>query len=218
VAGASTGLTGMVRYRPVDDDQSVADLVRAAHPEVIAGPGRVQAWVVGSGGGSRAGDALREAFAEGVPVVVDADALTYVSRAVPVPAVLTPHAGELARMLGVERSDVEADQLRHARDAAQRFGAVVVLKGRHSLIATPDGRVRVTTTGLPWLATAGAGDVLAGVIGALLASGLDAFDAASAGSWLHGAAATLASAGGPIAASDVAWALPDVVAQLQPEG
>ncbi len=214
VAGASTGLAGMVRYRPVDDDRAVADLVRAAHPEVIAGEGRVQAWVVGSGGGARAGDALREAFAEDVPVVVDADALNYVSRPVPVPTVLTPHAGELARMFGVQREEIESDQLRFARDAAERFDAVVVLKGRHSLVAAPDGRVRVTTTGLPWLATAGAGDVLAGLTGSLLASGLDPFDAASAGSWLHGAAATLASAGSPIVAEQVAAAIPSVVAQL----
>jgi len=214
-SGAACGLTGMVRYV---GEAAVADLVRRAHPEVIAGAGRVQAWVVGSGGGPKAGDSLREALTDGVPVVVDADALSYVSRPLPVEAVLTPHAGELARMLHVTREQVEQDQLLHAREAASRFGAVVVLKGRHTLVAAPSGDVRVTTTGLPWLATAGAGDVLAGVIGALLASGLSAFDAASVGSWLHGAAATLASGDGPIAASDVAWALPEVVAQLGPVG
>ena len=80
-------------------------------------------------------------------------------------------------MLGVDRAEVEADQLRHARAAAERYDAVVLLKGRHTLVAAPDGRVRVTTTGLPWLATAGAGDVLAGLVGALLAAGLDPFDA-----------------------------------------
>uniref|UniRef100_UPI002480F106 ADP-dependent NAD(P)H-hydrate dehydratase n=1 Tax=Nocardioides jensenii TaxID=1843 RepID=UPI002480F106 len=87
---------------------------------------------------------------------------------------------------------------------------VCLLKGRHTLIAAPDGRVRVSTTGVAWLATAGAGDVLAGVIGAVLAGGLDAFDAASVGSWLHGAAATLASRGGPIVAGDVARAVPEI--------
>lgn len=213
VAGAGAGLAGMVRFRPVDDDPSVTDLVRAAHPEVVAGPdgersGRVQAWVVGSGGGAKAGEALTEAVADGVPVVVDADALRAVAGPLPVPAVLTPHAGELARMLGVDRALVEAEQLRHVREAAARYAAVVVLKGRHTLVATPEGEVRVTTTGLPWLATAGAGDVLAGVIGALLATGLEPFDAASVGSWLHGAAATLASDDAPIVAGDVAEALP----------
>jgi len=211
VAGACSGLAGMVRFAGED---AVADLVRAAHPEVIAGAGRVQAWVVGSGGGNDAPAQLDAALADGVPAVVDADALAALTGPLPVPAVLTPHAGELAGMLGTSREEVEADQLRSARAAAERFGAVVVLKGRHSLVADPDGRVRVTTTGLPWLATAGAGDVLAGVIGALLAGGLDPFDAASVGSWLHGAAATLAASDGPIVAGDVSRALPEAVRRL----
>nr|MBA2465838.1 NAD(P)H-hydrate dehydratase [Nocardioidaceae bacterium] len=127
---------------------------------------------------------------------------------------LTPHAGELARMLEVERSEVEADQLGHARLAAEQLGCVVLLKGRHTLVAAPDGRVRVTTIGSPWLATAGAGDVLAGLCGALMAAGLDAFDAGSVGSWLHGAAATTAGGGGPVQASDVAAAIPVVCRSL----
>ena len=103
-------------------------------------------------------------------------------------------------MLGVEREEIESDQLGFARRAADSYGAVVLLKGRHTLVARPDGRVRVTTSGVPWLAVAGAGDVLSGVIGSLLAAGLEPFDAASVGSWLHGAAAALASGGGPITA------------------
>jgi NAD(P)H-hydrate repair Nnr-like enzyme with NAD(P)H-hydrate dehydratase domain len=128
--------------------------------------------------------------------------------------VLTPHAGELARMLEVPRDRVEAEQLRHAREAAARFGAVVLLKNRHSLTAHPDGRVRVTTVGPPWLATAGAGDVLAGLVGALLAAGLDPYDAASVGSWVHGAAAGVVRTGGPITAGEVATALPETCARL----
>ena len=127
---------------------------------------------------------------------------------------LTPHAGELAAMSGVDRADVEARGLHHARAAAARYDAVVVLKGRRTLTAHPDGRVRVTTTGVPWLATAGAGDVLSGVTGALLATGMTPYDAASVGSWLHGAAATLASRGGPLRAGDVAAALPETVRQV----
>ena len=127
---------------------------------------------------------------------------------------LTPHAGELARMLGVDREDVEARQLHHARHAAEEYAATVLLKGRHTLIADPAGRVRVTTTGTPWLATAGAGDVLGGLVGALLAAGLTPFDAASVGSWLHGAAATLAGRDGPLVAGDLAHAIPDVVRRL----
>ena len=128
------------------------------------------------------------------------------------PALLTPHAGELARMLGVEREQVEAEQLRFAREAAQRYDAVVLLKGRHTLVATPDGEVRVTTVGPAWLATAGAGDVLAGLCGSLVAAGLDPFDAGSVGSWLHGAAAVVAGGGGPVTAPDVAAALPAAAA------
>jgi hydroxyethylthiazole kinase-like uncharacterized protein yjeF len=198
----------MVRY-----DGGAADPVRQAHPEVVAGPGQVQAWVVGSGGGDDAGDALRQCLEDGVPVVVDADALTHVTGPIDVPALLTPHAGELARMLGVEREEVEAEQLRFAREAASRFAAVVLLKGRHTLVASPDGRVRVSTSGVPWLATAGSGDVLAGLCGALIAAGLDPFDAGSVGAWLHGAAAAHAGAGGPVTAPDVARAVP-VVSRL----
>jgi hydroxyethylthiazole kinase-like uncharacterized protein yjeF len=209
VAGAASGLCGMVRYV---GDAAVADRVREAHPEVV-GAGRVQAWVVGSGGGKAAGDELRDAQKDGVPVVVDADALKHV-RNLRVTAVLTPHAGELAAMLDADRDDIEARPLEFARLAAKRYEVVVLLKGRRTIVARPDGRVRVNTTGTEWLATAGAGDVLGGVIGALLAAGLTPYDAASVGAWLHGAAATLASDGGPLVASEVARALPEVVRRL----
>ena len=212
VAGAGCGLAGLVRY-----DGGAAAAVLAAHPETVTGPGRVQAWVVGSGGGDEAAAALSASVADGVPVVVDADALAAVDGPVGAPAVLTPHAGELARMLGTDREAVEAAPLRHARDAAGRYDAVVLLKGRRTVVAEPGGRVRVNTTGVPWLAVAGAGDVLGGLVGALLASGLDPLDAASAGAWLHGAAATLASAGGPLRATDVAVALPAAVRSLRPD-
>ena len=212
VAGAGCGLAGLVRY-----DGGAAAAVLAAHPETVTGPGRVQAWVVGSGGGDEAAAALSTSLADGVPVVIDADALAAVEGPVGAPAVLTPHAGELARMLGIDRDAVEAAPLRHARDAAERYDAVVLLKGRRTVVAEPGGRVRVNTTGVPWLAVAGAGDVLGGLVGALLASGLDPLDAASAGAWLHGAAATLASAGGPLRATEVALALPAAVRSLRPD-
>jgi len=205
VSGAGSGLAGMVRY-----DGPAADLVRQKHPEVVVNDGRVQAWVVGSGGGPEAEQALRSSLRDGVPVVVDADGLSHVRQSLDVPTLLTPHAGELARMLAVERADVEADQLYFVRAAARRFGCVVLLKGRHTLVATPEGAVRATTVGVPWLATAGSGDVLAGLCGALLACGLSPFDAGAVGSWVHGAAAAQAARGGPITASDVARAIPDV--------
>src|SRR6478735_9094485 len=135
-SGALSGLAGMVRYVG-----SAADAVRARHPEVVNAEGRVQSWVVGSGGDADA----EQALADEVPTVVDADALIHV-RPGTRDVVLTPHAGELARMLGVERQAVEADQLAFARRAAEEYDAVVLLKGRHTLVAQPDGRVRVTSS------------------------------------------------------------------------
>lgn len=208
-SGASTGLVGMVRYVG-----EAANEVRARHPGIVVGEGTVQAWVVGSGGDDQAAEAVERSLADDVPVLVDADGLQHVPRGPGRPLVLTPHAGELARLLGVERAEVEARQLEHARRAAEQYDAVVLLKGRHSLIVAPDGRVRVTTSGTPWLAVAGAGDVLSGVVGSLLATGLTPFDAASAGSWLHGAAATLAGRGGPVTPEGVADAVPAVVRAL----
>jgi hydroxyethylthiazole kinase-like uncharacterized protein yjeF len=205
VAGAASGLAGMVRYV---GDPDVARTVKEQHPEVV-GAGRVQAWVVGSGGGEHAGDELEAALEDGVPVLVDADALRHVEpgRA----AVLTPHAGELAALLGADRAEIEARPLHFARTAAERYEATVLLKGRRTVVARPDGKVRVNTTGTAWLATAGAGDVLGGLIGALLAAGLPPYDAASVGAWLHGAAATYAGAGGPVTAGEVARAIPEVL-------
>ena len=208
-AGAACGLAGMVRYAG-----GAPDAVRAAHPEIVVGDGRVQAWVVGSGGDAEAAEALTAALDDDVPLVVDADALAHLPSRLDRPALLTPHAGELAAMLGVDRAEVEADQLAVARRAARQWGATVLLKGHHTLVAEPDGRVRVTTVGTSWLAVAGAGDVLGGLCGALLAAGLSPYDAGSVGSWLHGAAATWASHGGPLSASAVASAIPAVVADL----
>jgi ADP-dependent NAD(P)H-hydrate dehydratase / NAD(P)H-hydrate epimerase len=202
-----SGLAGMVRYYGPS-----ADLVRSQHPEVVVGRGQVQAWVVGPGmGDGRAAD-VADLLAEGVPTVIDADGLRSLPMHLSSPAVLTPHAGELARMLETDRSAVEARMLAHARQAAERWNAVVLLKGARSVIVAPDGRVRVNTTGVPWMATAGAGDVLSGLIGALLAAGLEPFDAASVGAWLHGSAGSLASSGGPLTAAGLADVLPDAVA------
>ncbi|MFT4081867.1 MAG: NAD(P)H-hydrate dehydratase, partial [Nocardioides sp.] len=149
---------------------------------------------------------------------IDADALGRLSASPPPgDAVLTPHAGELAAMLGADRAEVEAQPRRFAVRAADEYGCVVLLKGRRTVIATADGRIRVNPTGTPWLATAGAGDVLAGLIGALLAAGLAPYDAASVGAWLHGAAATLAAVdprGGPLVAHQVAAAIPAAVRSL----
>ena len=143
--------------------------------------GRVQAWAVGSGMGTDDAAARRLAavLATSLPVLIDADGLTLLARhrdLLPraAPTLLTPHAGELGRLLDADPADIEARRLEHARRAATMLGACVLLKGSTTVIAPPDGvdPVLVNTTGTPWLATAGTGDVLAGLAGALLAQGL----------------------------------------------
>ena len=205
-AGALGGPVGMVRYVGPD---AVAAEVRAAHPEIVAGEGRVQAWTIGSGLGDELDiPRVRDLLDAEEPVVLDADGLKALEDSGDHVGVLaTPHAGELARMLGVDRATVEARRLEHARMAAERFDATILLKGATTVIVAPDGQVRVNTNATPWLATAGAGDVLAGLCGSLLASGLSTLDAASVGAYLHGAAANLASSSGPITAISVARAL-----------
>ncbi|MFE0460900.1 NAD(P)H-hydrate dehydratase [Kitasatospora sp. NPDC058965] len=212
VAGALHGGAGAVRYQGRPGEEVVR-----RHPEVLLTPGRVQAWVVGPGSGDEAPGALADALADEVPVLVDADGLTELARLGPralagraAPTLLTPHAGEAARLLGdgVTAQQVAAERLRRARELAERYGAVVLLKGSTTVVARPDGAARVNPTGTAWLATAGSGDVLAGLTGALLAAGLGAFDAASVGAYLHGLAGRIAAAGAPVTAGGVAAALP----------
>ena len=176
--------------------------------------------VVGPGiGRSEGAVAFARAVARRVeaPVLVDADGLNAhagtleLLRERPGPTVLTPHAGELGRLLARDSSEVTAHRLASAREAAERSGAVVVLKGDDSIIAAPDGIVAVSPGGSPALATAGTGDVLSGVIGALLAKGLGAFEAAAAGVLAHGRAGRVAAArfgADHTIASDVVDALP----------
>ncbi len=216
-AAVSSG-AGLVRY--VGAEEAAAQ-VRSRWPEVVIGEGRVQAWAVGSGGGGDAAARLEGAARDGVPMVIDADALAalhaHSDRQVPV--LLTPHAGELARLVGADRDDVEARRLHHARAAARDLGAVVLLKGSTTVVARPDGRVRVNPTGTPALATAGSGDVLAGLCGVLLAGGLDPFDAGSCGAWLHGIAGRAAAAGGrPVSAGDLLATLPEAFRRVRSSG
>jgi hydroxyethylthiazole kinase-like uncharacterized protein yjeF len=133
-----------------------------------------------------------------LPTVLDADGLSAFAGDVDAlhgrAAVLTPHEGELARLLGIDAASVAARRIWHASDAAARSGAIVVLKGDDTLVATPDGVVAVSPGATPALATAGTGDVLAGVIAALLARGMEPLPAAAAGVRLHARAASLAAA------------------------
>jgi ADP-dependent NAD(P)H-hydrate dehydratase / NAD(P)H-hydrate epimerase len=176
--------------------------------------GQAQAWVVGPGIGTDkyAENLVAQVLGASVPVVVDADALTVLARNPSLvslrvaPTVLTPHAGELTRLLGLNpnaRADVEARRLEHVRLAAERFGVTVLLKGSTTVVCSPDGVVRVNPTGTSWLATAGSGDVLSGITGALFAGGLNALDAASCAAYLHGAAGRAAAQGAPIVAEDI---------------
>jgi ADP-dependent NAD(P)H-hydrate dehydratase / NAD(P)H-hydrate epimerase len=212
-AGALGGPVGMIRYVGSD---AVAAEVRAAHPEIVAGDGRVQAWTIGSGMGDDLDvPRIRELLDAEEPVVLDADGLKALDDSGDhIDVLATPHAGELARLLGVDRATVEAGRLEHARLAAERFDATILLKGATTVIVSPDGHVRVNTNATPWLATAGAGDVLAGLCGALLAAGLTPLDAASVGAYLHAAAANLASSNAPVTALSVAAALPDATRYL----
>jgi NAD(P)H-hydrate epimerase len=150
------------------------------------------------------------------PLLLDADALTLLAGRLEVlagreaPTVLTPHPGELARLLGTTTAAVTADRLASARQAARRGGVTVLAKGARTIVAEPDGRALVNPTGSPGLASGGTGDVLTGAIGGLLAQGLAALEAAATGAYLHGRAAELAGDQHPgaVPASVVASFLP----------
>lgn len=234
--GALAAGVGMVRYLGPPE---VADLVRQSCPEVVCSTGavadnRVQAWLVGSGMGPEHREQLqraRDAIESRLPVVADAGALPALPDALGPHVILTPHAGELASLLqrlggSEDREDVEAGTLAAVRRASELTGATVLLKGATTLVAAPSGAVYSQADGTPWLATAGSGDVLAGVIGALLAqAGPDAgrsrkagagegvrwAEIAALGAALHGKAgraASDASSGGPVTAGGIADALP----------
>lgn len=228
VSGAVEAGAGMVRYVGPD---LTAQQVLAACPEAVPGQGQVQAWTIGPGISTddttsdvrRQLDSCRSALASDLPVLVDAGALDLVEEPREAPTLLTPHAGELARMLSqlehgrvFHRTQINAAPLLHARRLAELTGATVLLKGATTLVVGPDGAnpVRVQADGPPWLATAGAGDVLAGLAGMLLAAGLDPLDAGSLAALVHGRAAHRANPGGPLRAMAVARSLPGTVAEL----
>jgi len=221
--GAVRGGAGMVR---VVTANVAAVLVRQAWPETVVtvhpdegdwdllgSVGRVQAWVAGPGMGTGQDAVARLAAVLGtdLPVLVDADGLTILSQVGSLlprqaPTLITPHAGELARLLGTDPASVEARRLEHARRAAGELGVTVLLKGSTTVIApaggAPEEPVLVNPTGTPWLATAGSGDVLSGLAGALLAQGLEPAQAGLVAAYLHGMAGRLGAAGltGPLAA------------------
>jgi ADP-dependent NAD(P)H-hydrate dehydratase / NAD(P)H-hydrate epimerase len=201
-AGALRGGAGYVRL--------IADRHLAGIPSAIVQSGsdarallrdsRVGALAIGPGlgKGEKEGDVLAMALASGLPLVLDADALNRIAEIGPkalhaaaTTPILTPHAGEFAKLFA-DRSGSKVEQ---ARRAAAEARSVIVYKGPDTVVAAPDGRAAIAAAASNWLATAGTGDVLTGVIAAMRAWGLDAFDSACAGVWLHGRAAAFAGRG-----------------------
>lgn len=220
---------GFVRFI---GDGRAADAVIARRPETVvaarADGARVGAWVIGSGTDPAARSDADERELRGildgeVPVVVDAGALD-LARDAAAPLLLTPHGREFERLRGRLGLRPQPDRARAVSEMAVALGATVLLKGSETLIASAEGAVTRVSAGTGWLATAGTGDVLGGVLGTLLATNPDApiAEAAAAGAWLHGHAARIASATGgdgagvghPIVALDVAEALPRAIADL----
>lgn len=226
-AALRTGL-GMLRYFGPRFPQ---DLVLQQRPEVVIEPGKVQAWLLGSGidasrrGGLLRSRAMKNAIRQGLPVVLDAGALSLVSLRTG-PVLITPHYRELHRLLSargitVTATAVEGDPKKWAGIAAKELGITVLLKGNVSIVASRESQIQLPASPT-WLATAGTGDVLAGILGALIATqSLEIQEnpevlaaIAATGSLIHARAADLASAGGPITAMDVACVIPEIIAKL----
>lgn len=224
--GAVRSGTGLVRVATVESataalvarvPEAIADVRLAAEPDlvgadaVLAGPGLGR----GPDVAALVDYLLRKTPA---PLLLDADAINALAgrpeavRACKQPVVMTPHPGELARLLGTDVATIQGDRLAAAREAAERTGAIVVLKGAGTLIAQTGHPTWINLTGNPGMACGGVGDVLAGLLAGLLAQGLPPFDAACAAVWLHGNAgdyAALRRTQSAMRASDVAAALPD---------
>ncbi|WP_375405710.1 NAD(P)H-hydrate dehydratase [uncultured Amnibacterium sp.] len=225
-AASRTGV-GMIRYLGPD---RAAAMVLARRPEAVTAEGRVQAWLLGSGTSPGRDDderiRLMNVLDQGLPTLLDAGALDLVPEATG-PTVITPHFGELVPVLravgvAVTKDDVAADPERWAVRAAAETGVTVLLKGETTIVADATGLRFAVRSGPPWLATAGSGDVLGGVLGALLATHQAELaerpellaELAGAAAWIHGEAGAVASGGGPIQALDIAEALPAVIRRL----
>jgi ADP-dependent NAD(P)H-hydrate dehydratase / NAD(P)H-hydrate epimerase len=205
---------------PLVDGQGL--LIPKAADKVLELLSERQALAIGPGLGTSEGleELLCQLLKESqVPTVIDADGLNLLCGQIEClaernsnsPIVLTPHPGEMARLTGLSISDIEADRFNVTQAFAQEHGVVVLLKGARTVIAAPDGRVNINASGNDGLASGGSGDVLTGLIGGLLAQGIDGFNAASLGAWLHGRSAELVatmSGTAGMAASDLLPQLP----------
>jgi len=228
VTSAVCSGAGMVRYV---GPPTPTLLVRSQVPEAVIGEGQVQAWLIGPGvdvddeseQGRAQRAAAQAAVDSGLPCVVDAGGLDLITGPRTTPTLLTPHAGELATLLSrlsqvpVDRAAVTSAPLAHARRLADLTNSTVLLKGATTLVVPPGSSglaVRSQADAPAWLATAGSGDVLAGLAGALLASGLSPLDAGSVAALVHGLAGDACNPGGPVRALGVAHAIPGVIAAL----
>jgi NAD(P)H-hydrate repair Nnr-like enzyme with NAD(P)H-hydrate dehydratase domain len=230
VTSAVCSGAGMVRYI---GPPTPTLLIRSQVPEAVLGEGQVQAWLIGPGvvvgdesaHGRAQRAAAQSALDSGLPCVVDAGGLDLILGPRSTPTLLTPHAGELAVMLSrlegsqvaVDRATVTSAPLAHAGRLADLTGSTVLLKGATTLVVSPGASgpaVRSQADAPAWLATAGSGDVLAGLAGTLLAAGLSPVDAGSLAALVHGLAGDSANPGGPVRALGVAHAIPGVVAGL----
>ncbi|WP_102958359.1 NAD(P)H-hydrate dehydratase [Mangrovicella endophytica] len=214
IAAHAAHLTAIMLKRCEDEAELAARLADDRFNTFVLGPG--------FGIGGKARDFTAAILAAGRHLVLDADGITSFAEAPDTlfeavkasagAAVLTPHAGEFKRLFPDIAAGEETSKLEKARAAAQRSGAVVILKGSDTVIAAPDGRAAINATGTPWLASAGTGDVLAGIVAAQLAQGTQAFEAASAAVWMHGRAAELFGPG--LISEDLPAMLPKVLAEL----
>jgi ADP-dependent NAD(P)H-hydrate dehydratase / NAD(P)H-hydrate epimerase len=211
--GAVYAGAGMVRFLGA---AAAARVIEADLPNVVFSAGRVQANLYGSGWGDRfdGKEVIATAADSGVPAVVDADGLRYLPDRLPSSFLLTPHAGELARLLGCQRAEVQADPIAAVQAGAEQTGATVLLKGASQFVAEPGSdQVSIAVPGPSWTAQAGSGDVLAGICAALLAAGVPARRAGMLGASLQ--AVTAASEPGPLPPQELAKRCAGVLGRLQ---
>ena len=229
-SASATGL-GMIRFH---SNSGLAHLVLHTNPEVVVQPGAVTAWLAGSGIDSkRYSDVttwLRHRWfsllsKQSVPTILDAGAL-HLAGKLDQPTLITPHAGELARLLmergiTVTSEAIEGNPKKWAVTASEKLGVVVLLKGSHTVVADRDSVIELPVS-TPWLATAGSGDVLAGIVGALVATNYIEIlndrkrlsEVAASAAFIHNSAALLASRDAPISAKSIIDSIPDVMRKI----
>ncbi len=210
--GAVYSGAGMVRFC---GPEKAVDLVLNRTPSVTIGEGKVQAWLVGCGWGVADSERMEKVIKSGKPTVLDAEALEVLPERLPEGWLLTPHAGELARMLGVKRKDILKEPIRWAREAAKRWNTTILLKGSTQYIVEPNGQVTIAIGGPAWSAQAGSGDVLSGICGTLLASGVSPWRAGALAASIQ--AMTAAAQPGPYPPGVIAQAIPGLLGKIDSE-